>query len=222
MPDEGEERTMKIALIGATGFVGSAILKEALGRGHEVTAIVRHPEKLTPHPKLHPQRADIYNEDEVARMVAGHHAVISAFNPGWSNPDLYNQQVKGTQAIITAVKKAGITRLLFVGGAGSLEVKPGVQSVDTPEFPNEWKQGALATREALNVLRKETGLEWSFLSPSADLSPGQRTGTFRLGTDQLLRDVNGQSRISTEDYAMAMLDEVENPKHVRQRFTVGY
>ena len=213
---------MKLALIGATGFVGSAILKEALDRGHEVTAIVRHPEKLTPHPKLHPQKGDVYNEDIVARLVAGHDAVISAFSPGWNDPEIYNHQIKGTAAIINGVKKAGIKRVLWVGGAGSLEVKPGVQSVDLPEFPKEWKQGALATREALNQLRKETGLEWSFLSPSADLSPGQRTGKFRLGTDQLLKDAKGESRISVEDYAMAMIDEVERPAHIRQRFTVGY
>ncbi len=209
-------------MIGATGFVGSAILKEALDRGHEVTAIVRDPEKLHPHRKLHPLKADIYDADEVARAVAGHDAVISAFNPGWSNPDIYNQQVKGTQAIITGVKKTRIKRLLFVGGAGSLEVKPGVQSVDLPGFPAEYKQGALATREALNLLRRESALDWSFLSPSADLSPGQRTGKFRLGKDQLLKDANGQSHISTQDYAVAMIDEVERPAHIRQRFTVGY
>jgi len=180
---------MKIALIGATGFVGSAILKEALNRGHEVTAIVRDTAKLNAHPKLRAQKADVYNEDEVARSVAGHHAVISAFNPGWTNPDIYNQQVKGTRAIINGVKKAGVNRLLFVGGAGSLEVKPGVQSVDLPGFPGEYKQGALATREALNMIRKEPSLEWSFFSPSADLFPGERTGKFRLGTDQLLREM---------------------------------
>lgn len=213
---------MKIALIGATGFVGSAILKEALDRGHEVTAIVRHPEKLLSHPKLHPQKGDVYTADEVARLVVGHDAVISAFNPGWTNPDIYNQQVKGTEAIIKGVKQAGITRVLWVGGAGGLEVKPGIQSVDTPEFPKGWKQGSLATREALNLLRKESSLDWSYLSPSADLSPGQRTGKFRLGTDQLLKDANGQSRISVEDYALAMINEVEKPTHIRQRFTVGY
>lgn len=213
---------MKIVLIGATGFVGSAILKEALDRGHEVTAIVRHPEKLQLHAKLHSQKGDVYNADDVARLVAGHEAVVSAFNPGWGNPDIYNLQVKGTQAIINGVKKAGMKRLLFVGGAGSLEVKPGVQAVDLPEFPKEWKQGALATREALNLLRKEPNLEWSFLSPSADLAPGQRTGKFRLGTDQMLIDANGESHISTQDYAAAMIDEVERPAHVRQRFTVGY
>jgi hypothetical protein len=213
---------MKIALIGATGFVGAAILQEALNRGHEVTAIVRNPEKLQAHPKLHPQKGNVYNEDEVARLVAGHNAVISAFNPGWSNPDIYNEQVKGTRAVINGVKKAGITRLLFVGGAGSLEVRPGVQSVDLPGFPGEYKQGALATRDALTMLRQESGLEWSFLSPSADVFPGQRTGQFRLGTDQLLKDAKGQSRISVQDYAMAMIDEVEQPNHIRQRFTVGY
>ena len=213
---------MKIALIGATGFVGSAILKEALDRGHEVTAIVRHPEKLQPHPKLHPQKGDVYAADEAARMVAGHGAVISAFNPGWTNPDIYKQQVKGTEAIINGVKQAGVKRILWVGGAGGLEIKPGVQSVDTPEFPKDWKQGSLATREALNMLRKESSLDWSYLAPSADLSPGQRTGKFRLGTDQLLKDTNGQSRISVEDYAMAMINEVEKPAHIHQRFTVGY
>lgn len=213
---------MKIAVIGATGFVGSAIVKEALDRGHEVTAIVRHPEKVQSHPKLHPQKGDVYNEDELARLVKGQEAVISAFNPGWGNPDIYHLQVKGAQAIINGVKKAGIMRLLFVGGAGSLEVKPGVQALDLPGFPAEYKQGALATREALNLLRKESGLEWSFLSPSADLAPGQRTGKFRLGTDQMLKDAEGQSRISVEDYAVAMLDEVERPAHIRQRFTVGY
>jgi uncharacterized protein len=213
---------MKIAVIGATGFVGSALLKEALDRGHEVTAIVRHPEKLQPQSKLRPHGADVYKSDEVARVVGGHDAVISAFNPGWGNPDIYNLQVKGTKAIIDGVKKAGIKRLLFVGGAGSLEVKPGVQAVDLPGFPAEYKQGALATREALTLLRKEPSLEWSFLSPSADLSPGKRTGRFRLGKDQMLTDTNGQSHISIQDYAMAMIDEVEKPAHVRQRFTVGY
>ncbi|HSL02473.1 MAG TPA: NAD(P)-dependent oxidoreductase [Nitrospiraceae bacterium] len=213
---------MKTTLIGATGYVGSAILKEALDRGHEVTAIARHPEKIKPHTKLRPQKGDVYNADDVARLDTGHDAVISAFNPGWSNSDIYNQQVRGTRTIINGVKKAGIKRLLLIGGAGSLEVNPGVQSVYLPEFPVEYKQGALATREALNMLRNETGLEWSFLSPSADVFPGPRTGKFRLGVDQLLTNTQGESRISVEDYAMPMIDEVEKPKHIRLRFTVGY
>ena len=213
---------MKIVVIGATGFVGSAILQEALQRDHEVMAVVRDPEKLPPHGKLRAQKGDVYNNEDVARLVAGHEAVISAFNPGWGNPDIYNLQVKGTQAIIDGVKKASIKRLLFVGGSGSLEVKPGVQAVDLPGFPAEYKQGARATREALNMLRKESGLDWSVLSPSADLAPGERTGKFRLGADQMLRDAQGRSRISTQDYAVAMIDEVERPGHIRQRFTVGY
>ncbi len=187
-----------------------------------MTAIVRHPDKLQAHPKLRPVKGDVYNADDVARLVAGHDAVISAFNPGWGNPDIYNLQVKGTRSIIDGVKKAGLKRLLFVGGAGSLEVKPGVQALDLPGFPAEYKQGALATRETLNMLRNESGLDWTFLSPSADLAPGQRTGTFRLGTDQMLTDAQGKSRISTQDYAIAMIDEVEKPRHTRQRFTVGY
>ena len=132
---------MKIALIGATGFVGSAILKEALDRGHEVTAIVRHPEKVQPSQKLRPVKGDVYSADDVARLITGHDVVISAFNPGWGNPDLYSLQVKGTQAIITGVKKAGITRLLFVGGTGSLEVKPGVQALICRDFPPSINKG---------------------------------------------------------------------------------
>ncbi len=213
---------MNIALIGATGFVGSGILQEALSRGHAVTALVRDPEALTPHPQLRAQTVDVYDAADVARVATGHDVVISAFNPGWRNPDLYELQVKGTKAIIQGVKQAGIKRLLFVGGSGSLEVRPGVQGVDLPEFPEQYKQGALATREALNLLRQETTLEWSVLSPSADLFSGERTGRFRLGTDQLLRDANGESKISLEDFAMAMINEVEHPHHIRRRFTVGY
>ncbi len=192
---------MKIVLIGATGFVGSAILREALERKHEVTAVARDRNKLPSHAALHTHQVDVYDSDHLARLVRGHAPVISAFNPGWNNADLYNLQLKGTRAIIDGVKKAGVKRLLFVGGSGSLEVKPGVQGVDLPTFPAEYKQGALATREALNLLRQETTLDWSVLAPSADLFAGERTGRFRLGTDQLLRDANGESRISLEDFA---------------------
>lgn len=213
---------MKIALIGATGFVGTAILKEALDRSHEVTAIVQHPEKLQSHPKLHPQKGNIYNVDEVARLIAGHDAVISAFSPGKTDPDIREKHVQGIKTLITAMKQARITRLLVVGGAGSLEVKPGLRVIDTPEFPDQWKGTARATADVLQLLRREHDLGWTCLSPSAMLQPGTRTGTFRLGTDQLLVDANGQSRISTQDYAVAMIDELEQPKHLRQRFTVGY
>lgn len=213
---------MKIALIGATGFVGSALLKEALDRGHDVTAIVRHPEKLPPHTKLHPKKCDVYNADEVARLVTSHDAVISAFSPSKTDPEIREKHVQGIKTMLAAMKQAGIKRLLVVGGAGSLEVKPGLRVIDTPDFPEQWKGTARATADVLQLLRREHDIEWTCLSPSAILQPGMRTGTFRLGTDQLLVDANGQSRISTQDYAVAMINEVERPAHIRQRFTVGY
>jgi Putative NADH-flavin reductase len=213
---------MKIALIGATGFVGSAILKEALDRGHEVTAIARDPEKLPPHPKLYPQKADIYNADEVARLVAGQDVVISAFSPGKTDPDIREKHVQGIKSIITAMKRTGVGRLLVVGGAGSLEAKAGLRVIDTPDFPEPWKETARATADVLELLRGEHEIQWTYLSPAAMLQPGARTGIFRLGTDQLLVDAKGQSHISTQDYAVAMIEEAEKPKHLRQRFTVGY
>lgn len=213
---------MKIALIGASGFIGSFILTEALNRGHDVTAIVRNPENLPKHKNLIARKGDALNEQDLAHLVAGHDAVISAYNPGWENPDIYKIQINGTHAIINAIKKAGVKRLLMVGGAGSLFVEPGIQLVDTPQFPKQFKEGAMATREALNILKKEQQLEWSFLCPSALLESGKRTGKFKLGTDQLIVDAKGNSRISTQDYAMALIDELENPQHIRMRFTVGY
>jgi uncharacterized protein len=213
---------MKVALIGATGYVGSRVLSEALNRGHQVTAIVRSPEKLPQHPQLSAVKCDVSNEDAVAEVVAGHDAVVSAFNPGRVSRDNHTPQIEAIRSLIAGMKKAGAKRLLVVGGAGSLEVAPKLRLVDTPDFPPLWKPGSLATCEVLNILRGEQELEWCFLSPSALLEPGQRTGHFRLGTDQLLIDSTGQSRISLEDYAMAMIDELENPKHIRRRFTVGY
>ena len=150
---------MKIALIGATGFIGSAILQEALDRGHKVTGIVRHPEKLPQHPNLVAQRGDVRNETETTELVMGYDAVISAYNPGWDVPDLYQQHIAAYRSIIDGVKKAGVKRLLVVGGAGSLEVAPGVQLVETPEFPEEWKAGSLSTREVLYLLRDEPELD---------------------------------------------------------------
>src|SRR5437016_3048846 len=211
---------MKVALLGATGFIGSALLKEALDRGHIVTAIVRHPEKLEKREGLTAKAGDVYDTTSLATLQ-GNDAIISAFNPGWKNPNLYDDQVRGTASIIAAIKKAGIKRVLWVGGAGGLEVKPGVRVIDSPDLPDWVRPGSLATIDALEQLRKEPQLDWSFLAPSAQLQPGTRTGKFRLGKDQLLVDANGQSRISVQDYAVAMIDELENPKHIRQRFTVG-
>jgi putative NADH-flavin reductase len=218
-----KESLMKIAIIGASGFVGSAVLKEALDRGHQVTALVRNPEKITlRHPNLSVQKGDVLNEAQTAPLLTGHDAVISAYNPGWKTPDLYNLQVKAYHSIINAVKKSGVRRLLVVGGAGGLEISPGKQLVDTPDFPEEWKGGALAMRDVLGILRQEQELEWTYLSPSMMLVPGPRTGKFHLGGDQLLTDGKGESKISIEDYAMALIDELEHPRHLRKRFTVGY
>ncbi|HJX13430.1 MAG TPA: NAD(P)-dependent oxidoreductase [Dehalococcoidales bacterium] len=213
---------MRVVIIGASGFIGSAIRDEALTRGHQVTAIVRHPEKITvQNSRLTIVKADIL-KDDLGKLVKGHDAVISAYNPGWGNPNLYEEQIKGTQNLISGVKKAGIKRLLVVGGAGSLEIAPGVQVIDKTDFPKEVIGGVLATREALYMLRKEDKLEWTFLSPPANIKPGERTGHFRVGKDQLLKNEDGESVISTQDYAVAMIDELEHPQHKRQRFTVAY
>jgi putative NADH-flavin reductase len=216
------ESAMKIALLGATGFVGSALLKEALDRGHTVTAIVRHPDKLEARDGLIARAGDIYDSAALADLLRGQEAVISAFNPGWKNPQLYDEQVRGTTAIIAALKAAGVKRVLWVGGAGGLEVKPGERLVDSPDFPDWVKPGSLATIDALEQLRKEPELDWSYLSPSAEMQPGRRTGKFRLGSNQLLVEGEGRSSISVEDYAVAMIDELEHPAHIRHRFTVGY
>src|SRR6201993_2471991 len=167
---------MKVVLLGATGFVGSALLKEALDRGHEVTAIVPDPEKLDEREGLTAKAGDVYDTGSLATVIRGNEAIISAFNAGWKNPNLYDDQVRGTASIIAAIKKAGITRVLWVGGAGGLEVAPGVRVVDSPDMPLWVKAGALAMINALDQLRQEPELEWSYLSPSADLKAGERTG----------------------------------------------
>jgi hypothetical protein len=213
---------MKVAIIGASGFIGSYVRDEALARGHQVTAIVRHPEKITvENPHLTVVQADIL-KDKTDQLVKGHDAVISAYNPGWGNPGLYNEEIEGYRAIISGVKKSGIRRLLVVGGAGSLEVAPGVQVLDTASFSEQVKKGVLATREVLYMLKEEKELEWTFLSPPTSIAPGERTGNYRVGKDQLVKNKEGESKISTQDYAVAMLDELENPQHIRERFTVAY
>jgi hypothetical protein len=217
---------MKIALIGASGFVGSAVLKEALNRGHQVTAIVRHPENITTqNQNLTVKKGNALNEDELAQLVKGHDVVISAYNPGWTNPNIYNEFMQGATSIQAGVKKSGVKRLIFVGGAGSLYIAPDVQLIDTPQFPEEWKPGALAAREFLNIIRKEEVLDWTFLSPAIEMhqgTSGQRKGTYRSGLENPVFDGNGRSVISVEDMAIAIIDEAEQPKHIRQRFTVAY
>jgi putative NADH-flavin reductase len=213
---------MTITLLGATGFVGSAILKEALDRGHAITAIVRDPAKVTQHDRLAVKVGDIYDAHGLAALIKGNEAVISAFNPGLKDPNLYDDQVRGTSTIIAAFKEAAVRRVLWVGGAGGLEDGSGKRLVDGVNFPKAIKAGSLATINALEQLQAEPELDWSYLSPSAEMKPGLRTGKFRLGKERLLVDSNGKSSISVQDFAMAMIDELENPAHIRQRFTVGY
>lgn len=212
---------MNIALIGASGFIGSALRKEALARGHTVTALVSNPARLEAAAGLTVVKTDVLDTAALAQALAGHDLVISAFS-GHAHADVRGYYMNGIRSIIAAVKQAKLPRLLVVGGAGSLEVAPGKQLVDSPGFPAEWKGTAEGARDALNLLRTETALDWTMLSPSAHIHPGERTGKFRLGTDQLLVDAEGNSHVSLEDYAVAMLDEAEKPQHRRSRFTVGY
>jgi putative NADH-flavin reductase len=203
---------MKIAHFGATGNVGSRIAAEALRRGHQVTAIARAPGHLQTQANWCFQRGDMNHEGEVAHLAADHDAVFSSVK----------FQALQPRVLLAWVKQGGVKRLLVVGGAGSLEVAPGVQLVDTPEFPEAYKSEALPGRDFLNLLRGEMELEWTFVCPSAEFAPGTRTGKFRLGKDRLLMQPTGESRISMEDFAIAFLDEFEHPKHIRERFTVGY
>jgi putative NADH-flavin reductase len=203
---------MKIALIGATGFIGSRILDEALSRGHQVTAIVRNTEKVPARAGVAAARGDVFDEAGLARLIAGHDVVISAVH------FLQSDAAK----LLGAVRQSGVKRYLVVGGAGSLKIAPGQDLVDSPHFPPQYKDEAGKGRDFLNLLRGETNLDWTFLSPAALIQPGTRTGKFRLGKDELVTDAAGESKISAEDYAVALLDEVEKPRHIRQRFTLAY
>jgi putative NADH-flavin reductase len=216
---------MNIALYGATGAIGQRVLHEALQRGHRVTAVARNVSKLTEqNPQLTTVAGNVRDAQNIAALVGGHDAVISAVGPpmgGAGEEDTLF--VEAAHALIAGLKQAGVKRLLVVGGAGSLEVAPGVRIVDTPDFPAAWKSSALGQADALEVYRTEgRDLDWTYFSPAAMITPGERTGKYRLGGEQLVVDEAGQSRISMEDYAVALLDEVENPQHVRRRFTVAY
>jgi putative NADH-flavin reductase len=203
---------MKIALIGATGNIGKVLLAEALGRGHDVTAIVRQPDKLAPQPRLTIRQGDISDTRGLPGLLAGHDAVISSVRYTDFDP----------RALVDAVKKSGAGRLLVVGGAGNLRMKSGIRRVDDPEFPAAGRPNSLRGIAFLELLQGERDLDWTFLSPAMFINPGERTGKFRLGTDALIYDDKGDSRISREDYAVAMIDELERPAHSRRQFTIGY
>ena len=212
---------MKIALIGASGYVGAKLRDEALRRGHQVVAIVRDPGKLPDAVGLTARAADVYDSSQVAAAVAGSDVVLSAFSSAGEAEDVQGKHLRASRAIVAGTKHAGVDRLVVIGGAGSLFVAPGVQLVDTDTFPAEWKAGARGARDALTDLQKEGELEWTFVSPPPMLVPGERTGKYALGGDGVppMRDGNPAS-ISTDDLAVAVLDEIEKPKHHRQRFSV--
>jgi uncharacterized protein len=202
---------MKVAIVGASGNGGSRILAELVRRGHQVTGIARNPEKIPQLEGVTAKKGDVFDKAGLASLLKGHDAVLSAVHFNASDP----------KTLIEAVKTSGVKRYFVVGGAGSLFVKPGVRVIDTPEFPAAYKDEATKGGEFLDLLRNETELDWTFLSPSALIAPGERTGKFRLGKDDLLVNEKGSS-ISWEDYAIAAADELEKPAHIRQRFTVGY
>jgi putative NADH-flavin reductase len=212
-------------LYGATGTIGSRILKELLSRGHVVTAVVRDPSKLAPQTNLTVEKGDMLDADGIAKTAKGADVVVSSYGPpsGAQGPDptKVSQLVDATRALMAGVRRAGAPRIIMVGGAGSLEVSPGLQIVDSPTFPDAYKPVALAHRDAFHVLR-ESDLNWTYFSPAMSIQPGERTGKFRLGKDALVTDGKGNSSISAEDYAIALVDEVEQARHTKQRFTIGY
>ncbi|PRY14273.1 hypothetical protein CLV24_10483 [Pontibacter ummariensis] len=214
---------MKIAIIGASGNIGSRIMQEALARGHNVTAIVRHPEKVGKESvSLTVKRGDVENVEETAALIKDHDAVVVSYSPGRGPGTDYSKYVTVAQKVLEAAKKAGVKRVVNVGGAGSLYTEGGVQLVDTPEFPEAWRGGSAAQRDSLKVYQQEQELEWTFFCPAVMIEPGERTGKFRYNTEHPVYDEKGESRISRQDYAVALLNELENPQYIRQRFTVGY
>ena len=214
----------KVLLIGATGFVGSAILNELISRGHEVTALVRNADKLAGKKGIKAVVGDVADEEAVTHLAEGKDAVISAYNPGWMNPDIARLITENYPKILSAAKKSGVGRLLIVGGAGTLFCAPGLRVVDSGAIPEEIMGGVRPLGDFyLNTLTKEQAIDWVFFSPAGAFDEkGERTGNFRLGKDDLIVDANGQSHISVQDYALAMVDELEKPAHHKERFTIGY
>ena len=203
---------MRIAVVGASGNAGSRITAELARRGHLVTAIARNPEKIAAQANVTAKKGDVLDRAGLAQLLAGHDAAISSVHFLDSDP----------AKLIGAVSDSKVGRYVVVGGAGSLEVAPGVRLVTTPGFPAQYKAEAEKGAAFLDLLGAEKKLNWTFLSPSALFTAGERTGKFRLGTDQLLAASDGKSWISFEDFAVALADEIERPAHIRQRFTIGY
>ncbi|MEM5385562.1 NAD(P)H-binding protein [Paraburkholderia phymatum] len=212
-------KTVKIALFGATGMIGSRIAAEAARRGHQVTAFARNPARVPADvANLKAAQADVTDAASVAAAARGHDVVASAYAPPMDDVALIG---KATRALVDGTREAGIRRLVVVGGAGSLEVAPGKQLVDSEGFPEAYKAIALAHRDALPILRA-SALDWTFFAPAALIAPGERKGTFRTGAGSLIVDTQGNSSISAEDYAIAFVDELEQGRFVHQLATVGY
>jgi len=203
---------MKIALIGASGNVGQRVTAEAVSRGHEVVAIARNIEPIALQDRVTPLAADLTDGAQIVEALKG--ADVAVLSVRFQGLDF--------EPALAAIKKSGVKRLLVVGGAASLYVAPGVQMIDTEGFPDFIKPEAEPARQALKRLEAENDLNWTFLSPSVFFGPGERTGTFRLAKDEVLTAEDGKSSISYEDYSIALLDEIEQPKHEGERFTVGY
>jgi putative NADH-flavin reductase len=219
------EEPMHIVLLGGGGHIAQRIAKEALRRKHRVTAVVRDAKSLSSdQDNLQVVQGDATDAESIARVARGADAIVNAISPRPSPSGRPASSLSDSaRAVIAGAKKAGVKRLLVVGGAGSLEVAPGVQLLDAPGFPDIYRAEALAGRDSLAVYKKEAGdLEWTYISPAAEIAPGERTGKFRTGGDQLLSDKTGRSFITMEDYAVAVVDELEQRKNVGRRMTVAY
>ena len=215
--------SLKIILIGSTGFVGSHILDEALERGHEVHAILRDINKMTKtHPNLFLIKADVMEEFELEDIFnTGYDAVISAYNPGWLNPNIYNDFILGYKSIINALKGAKLKRIIIIGGAGSLLID-GSKLVDDDKFPKSIYNGAKAASDLLDILyNEESALDWTMVSPAINLIDGERTNKFTLGKDSPVFNSENESVVSVQDLAVAVINELEKPEHIRERFTLG-
>ncbi|CAD7801142.1 hypothetical protein CHRY9390_00734 [Chryseobacterium aquaeductus] len=214
----------KVAVIGATGFVGKQVVNELSNRGYEVNAIARDSSKVDVKNNVNAISADVNNVEEFAKVLEGNDAVINTFNPGWTNPNLYEDFLNGSKNIEKAVEQSGIKRFITVGGAGSLFID-GNQVVDGPDFPADIKPGATAARDYLNVIKQNNTLEWTFFSPAIEMHPGTagiRTGKYRTALESPVFDENGRSILSVEDVAVALVDELEQNNHIRERFTAAY
>lgn len=215
-----------IILIGATGYVGQALLAEFTERGFQVNAIARNTQNIPSTRLITPIEMDVTKDNQLENILKEGDIVVSAFNAGWTNPNLYADFTKGVNAIHQAVKNSNAERLIVIGGAGTLYVKPNLQLVDTPEFPAAIKPGATAVRDYFqNTLSKETAFKWTYFSPAIEMNPGnpgERTGHYRLGVNSPVFDCESRSRISVEDVAVAIADEITTPQFINRQFTIGY